>query len=149
MNDIIFSIGMTLEYVEKLVILKSYGHFRNNKTATASSLGISIRTLDNKLDKYKSDDAAYAERQAEDARKRNELLIRARGNPPNNIGIPYSPNLQASAPPQLQSPSNASRVHMESIANATAKPSVPLSERSEVQEVLPKLATSHGKNRAR
>lgn len=44
--------GQKLEDVEKEVILKAYRFFDNNKTKTASALGIAIRTLDNKLAKY-------------------------------------------------------------------------------------------------
>ena len=44
--------GRKLEDVEKEVILSAYRFYNENKTRTASSLGIAIRTLDNKLAKY-------------------------------------------------------------------------------------------------
>jgi transcriptional regulator with PAS, ATPase and Fis domain len=44
--------GMTLEDMEKQIILKAFRFFNKNKTQTAKSLGIAIRTLDAKLDKY-------------------------------------------------------------------------------------------------
>lgn len=44
--------GMSLEDVERDAILKAFEFFRGNKTQTANSLGIAIRTLDSKLDKY-------------------------------------------------------------------------------------------------
>lgn len=43
---------MTIEYVEKSAILQAYRHFRSNQTATASALGISVKTLYNKLNQY-------------------------------------------------------------------------------------------------
>ena len=52
----IFSPGMKLEDMERYCILKTFDHFQRNKTVTANALGICIRTLDNKLAKYKSDD---------------------------------------------------------------------------------------------
>ena len=44
--------GKTLDEVEKEVILVAYRFYQGNKTHTAASLGIAIRTLDNKLAKY-------------------------------------------------------------------------------------------------
>jgi DNA-binding NtrC family response regulator len=44
--------GVTLEEVEKQAILLALKFYQNNKTQTARSLGIAIRTLDAKLDKY-------------------------------------------------------------------------------------------------
>lgn len=44
--------GVTLDQVEKEVILKALSFYHGNKTVTARALGIAIRTLDNKLEKY-------------------------------------------------------------------------------------------------
>lgn len=44
--------GITLEEIEKQVILKAYSYFQNNKTKTAQSLDIAVRTLDAKIAKY-------------------------------------------------------------------------------------------------
>lgn len=49
---IIWQPGRTLDDIEKEVILKALGFYQGNKTHTARSLGIAIRTLDNKLAKY-------------------------------------------------------------------------------------------------
>lgn len=51
-ESVIWNLGMTLEDLEKKAILKCYSELRGNKTQTAKVLGISIRTLDAKLDKY-------------------------------------------------------------------------------------------------
>lgn len=45
--------NMTLRDVEKLAIVAALKHHYSNKTQTAQVLGISIRTLRNKLTKYK------------------------------------------------------------------------------------------------
>lgn len=50
--DIFWQPGMTLEDSEKAIILYELRRLSGNKTRTAQSLGIAIRTLDNKLDKY-------------------------------------------------------------------------------------------------
>lgn len=47
--------GLTLEEVEKQVILKALSFYKGNKTQTAQSLEISVRTLYEKLAKYKED----------------------------------------------------------------------------------------------
>ncbi len=46
--------GNTLEDVEKDAILKAFQYHNGNKTHTAKSLGISIRTLDAKIERYKN-----------------------------------------------------------------------------------------------
>ncbi len=82
MNDIIlWSPGVTLEAIEEQVILKAFSHFHKNKTATSNSLGISIRTLDAKLEKYQLESKKREERELEDRKKRDEILGRLRGKP--------------------------------------------------------------------
>jgi len=44
--------GRTLEEVERETIERAFRFYQGNKTQTAASLGIAIRTLDAKLDKY-------------------------------------------------------------------------------------------------
>jgi len=50
--------GMSLEDSEKIIIQRALQYFSWNKTKTAQSLGIAIRTLDNKLEKYAAEEAA-------------------------------------------------------------------------------------------
>jgi hypothetical protein len=152
-TTIIWSPGMSLESVEKLIIQEAYRFFRFNKTATASSLGIAVRTLDNKLDQYQTQDEAEKERQDAMERKRLDMLDRARGNPPNNVGIPYSPGV--TWPPaglQKQEPgvsSSTPGIRMESVVNATSKQAMPLSQRPEIQEMLPKHPAQGSKGKGR
>ena len=54
-SDIIWQPGVTLEEVEKAVIMRALHYHQNNKTQTAMALKIAIRTLDNKLAKYKAE----------------------------------------------------------------------------------------------
>ncbi len=51
-----FPIGMTLAELEKRFILETLAREKNNRTKTAQTLGISIRTLRNKLNIYHSKD---------------------------------------------------------------------------------------------
>lgn len=44
--------GVTLKELEKEAIKKALTFYKWNKTATAQSLGISVRTIDNKISKY-------------------------------------------------------------------------------------------------
>jgi hypothetical protein len=67
--------------MEKQIILAAFRHYRGNKTATANSLKIAIRTLDNKLEKYQQDDRE--EKAGQDARRieREEFIKAQRGQP--------------------------------------------------------------------
>jgi DNA-binding NtrC family response regulator len=47
-----FTIGTTVEDAEKALILRTLEHTRNNKTRAAEILGISLKTLHNKLKEY-------------------------------------------------------------------------------------------------
>jgi DNA-binding NtrC family response regulator len=52
MDAVRFSIGTTVEEAEKGLILRTLEHTRNNKTRAAEILGISLKTLHNKLKEY-------------------------------------------------------------------------------------------------
>jgi DNA-binding NtrC family response regulator len=49
-----FSVGTTVEEAEKGLIIKTLEHTKNNKTRAAEILGISLKTLHNKLKEYGS-----------------------------------------------------------------------------------------------
>ncbi len=53
--DLQIPIGTSLRAVEKELILKTLDHLNNNKTRTAQTLGISLKTLHNKLNLYKAE----------------------------------------------------------------------------------------------
>jgi DNA-binding NtrC family response regulator len=53
-DSVRFSIGTTVEEAEKGLILRTLEHTRNNKTRAAEILGISLKTLHNKLKEYGS-----------------------------------------------------------------------------------------------
>lgn len=113
MNQLVWTPGITLEEIEKQVIILAYKHFRCNKTTTANALGIAIRTLDNKLEKYDFESKAEIERERMDHIKRTDFLARQRGNVPNNIYGGYSPT-----PVVSQTVPTAIGVRTEPVANA-------------------------------
>jgi DNA-binding NtrC family response regulator len=53
------TIGTTVEEAEKNLILRTLEHTKNNKTRAAEILGISLKTLHNKLKEYGARDAAF------------------------------------------------------------------------------------------
>jgi DNA-binding NtrC family response regulator len=53
------TIGTTVEEAEKSLILRTLEHTKNNKTRAAEILGISLKTLHNKLKEYGARDAAF------------------------------------------------------------------------------------------
>lgn len=124
--------GLTLEAVEKMCIQQAFKFYRGNKTTTANSLGIAIRTLDNKLEKYESEDRdriLYVE--GERARQKAQLE-RARGN--GHFQIPSS------------IPGPHAGISVEPAAQVSDEQKMSLPEWKEVQKVLPRQA---GKNRYR
>lgn len=124
--------GMKLEVLEQIAIERAYVFFRKNKTATANSLGISIRTLDNKLEKY-SELASLENIQNEERKQdRENQLARARSG--------YTPQAVEGS---------GSGLRVESSSNFSAQQSLSVSERLEVQELLPRQAPSSGSNRRR
>jgi hypothetical protein len=138
-NEVLWSPGMSIAALEQLVIQKAYRFYRQNKTATANSLGISIRTLDNKLEKYELEAMAQKDRDAEEEQRRADFLARSRG---------IAPAQYDSATGKINSVGAHAGVHVQSIANATPQQSMPLPERKEVQSVLPTKATQSGTKRS-
>lgn len=140
MNGIIvWSPGVSLDGIEKQVILKAFEHYRKNKTATAGALGISIRTLDTKLDRYASEADAEKVRLEDSRAKREQQLAKHRGEVGNDFYAVPESNRGSTASRQV-----TAGVRMESPKNAPTKQAVPVPERGEVQEVLPKHASGSG-----
>lgn len=89
-----WSPGVTLAQVEKQVILKAFKHYGFNKTVTANALGISIRTLDGRLEAYAHEENEAQKVLAEKMKKEQEFQLRQRG-----IAIPpTSPIAQVQEP---------------------------------------------------
>lgn len=82
--------GMRIDRLERDVILAAFKFYHQNKTTTAASLGIAIRTLENKLEKYAKEDEAAKEAAEDRDRKRQEYLDRARGIKPAQWDTPAS-----------------------------------------------------------
>jgi len=129
-SQVMWSPGMKLEVLEKLCIEKAFRFYHNNKTATANSLGISIRTLDNKLEKYEMEGIENEASNTRRKQEREDHLRRARGEP-----VQYD----TAATPKLNTyvPKTKTRVGLQPIANASTQQPVSMQERAEVQEVLP------------
>jgi hypothetical protein len=132
---ILWSPGTTLEAVEKQVILMAFRHFRGEKTSTARALGIAIRTLDDRLDKYAEDGKKEKERQDNERIKHEEFLTRQRGQT-----LASSPHIPPSPDPRLR---------MESIANSAKEQALSVQEQQKVQTVLPKQVAESGSKKGR
>lgn len=101
MTEVIWSPGLSLESVERMVILKAYAFFKHNKSATASSLGIAIRTLDNKLERYDQELKNERDKLAREQGDREQFLLRQRGNVADNVGVRALPR-DMMLPPHLR-----------------------------------------------
>lgn len=71
--------GYTIDSVEREMITQALAFYQGNKTQTAQSLGIAVRTLDNKLAQYAKDDAATKARVDERNKRNAEQLNEMRG----------------------------------------------------------------------
>ena len=49
-----FRVGATVEEAERGLIMRTLEHTKNNKTKAAEILGISLKTLHNKLNEYRA-----------------------------------------------------------------------------------------------
>mgnify|MGYP000085381564 CR=1 FL=1 len=58
MSKVTWCSGMSLRTLEKKVILKCLKFHEGNKTKVAAELGVSLRTIDNKLKLYEKQDNA-------------------------------------------------------------------------------------------
>ena len=70
-RDVYWYPGLTLEDMEEQIIKKALAFYEGNKSATAHSLGIAIRTLDHKLQQYR--ERAPAPKYGEGLPKQKEL----------------------------------------------------------------------------
>ena len=174
MSDIIFASSGTLEQIEKQVIEMRFAQLRGNKSQTAVSLGISVRTLETRLEQYKNEGAIQDERKRQLDKEREEQLTRMRG--------PFAnPTLPGKSFEQLaQEARDAERIRdekreranyeverrsreraaiesghvsgptagmrLESAPKVSGQQSVPMPERPQVQEVLQRQTASSGKS---
>lgn len=144
-NTVTWAPGITLEEVEKQVILSALRFYRNNKTQTANVLGISVRTVDHKLEKYEADRINFEERARQSKLNDQETLARMRG-------VEFTRHNTVGSPTQIQPPpthSAATGVGVEPTQDIAPKQPVPVPKREEVQSVLPKQASGGSHHRRR
>lgn len=145
MNDIVWHPGMTLEDMEQAVIvraLKTYG----NKAVTAQRLGIAVRTLDARLEKYAADEKARKAKADEQRERDLQFLDKCRNGRDSRF---------ASRVPSPPAETKAAPVSPEAEAGDGAQPSsesppqqpVSLPQRQEVQGMPPAKAAAGGQRR--
>lgn len=139
----------TIADIEKQVILIRYRLYRGNKTQTAISLGISVRTLDTKLEEYEKDGQRFKANEEREARERKEQLDRARGiivDP--KTGRRSLLGSDTGAYQETNGESAAAGVDEKSSSESIPVHAVPLSKREETKVVLPPQVSAGG-NRGR
>lgn len=128
MKHVVWTPGMPLEQLEKQQIEAELEFRMRNKTATASVLGISVRTLDAKLERYENEREEQRIRDEQRRKKEEDFSRKSRGLPPL---------YETSTSPSSDKMETEQRIHVESSQELTTELSVPLPERKEVQTVLP------------
>ncbi len=151
MVNFIWQPGMTLASVEKQAILQAYRFYRSNKTATAQALGVSVKTIENKLNQYLTEDGATKDADKERRAKQDDWQRKSRFGHDGQFGRNPEPGATLDRFGQetgdglpAKSVDGASpRVRVESAQATSAQHAVSLSERKEVQGLpSPKTASS-------
>lgn len=159
--------GITLEEMEKNCILAAFRFYRENKTQTAGALGISIRTLDSKLEKYAADRKSEQDRTADRKRTDAETLARFRGpqltkqfstgsssqwahEPADGANAVGEENDGAGNEANGETgDATSSGVRVEPASKTGTEHPLPVSQRKEVQGVLPRHASANSGGKRR
>ena len=142
-----WSPGVTLEMIEKQVILNAFRFYRGNKTQTAISLGIAIRTLETKLERYEHDGKEQLEREQRDDAERAAILDKQRGiytDPKTGERRVYGSNTGVH-----ESANNTERLRSEPTTNTESLHNVSVQKRQEIPLVLPKVDAKNNTARRR
>lgn len=81
MSQVFWTPGMSIAEVERQIIKEAIVYFRGNKSLISKSLGISIRTLDTRMESIKAEEEAQRFRVEAQTREREIFLERSRGIP--------------------------------------------------------------------
>ncbi len=80
--------GTTIADLEKMAILDAMKFYEGRRNDAAEALGISVRTLYNKLEEYAKEDELKAERENQETLRRENWLREQRGQPLLEIDQP-------------------------------------------------------------
>lgn len=94
MSEVYWQPGVKISDVEKQVIIAAMKFYKENKTTAAASLGISVKTLYNKLDEYKVEDEEL-QRRTERVKSHQQASFLAIQS--QNRGLSVQPTTQAPA----------------------------------------------------
>ena len=130
--------GITLEEMEKQCILAAYKFYRGNKTQTSIALGIAIRTLDHKLERYEADRVRESERFDSDKYRKEVILARMRG-------VPYTGPIPTPKESAQGVPDASAGIHMEPAIDSPAQSAMPMPQREKVQSVPPRHSSQSSK----
>lgn len=135
--------GMTLDSIEKASIFAALKFYRGNVAQTALALGVSDKTIRNKVEKYESDEKLRADQDALYRIEQGRILDRMRG-------INVSPGQTTGVPPNEQKRFETSTgVHIQPSPPTPPKHEMSMPKRDEVQSVLPKHAAGGGHHKRR
>lgn len=155
--------GITLDEMEKNCILAAFRFYRSNKTHTAQALGIAIRTLETKLEKYEADSKRETQRIVDERTRQREINERMRGpeltrrfqlGGGDQIRTSVDEDgdeadHEASAEFTENGNGAGSGERVEPTLEAGTESPMPVPKRKEVQGVLQRQAPSHSKHRNR
>lgn len=90
-SDLIFwAPGVTLDAIERQVIIRAFDYYKKNMAATSRALNIDARTLKAKLAKYDLDEVEEKKREAQRRKEQDDFLARCRGQVPAGAQYDHS-----------------------------------------------------------
>lgn len=145
--------GITLDEMEKACILAAFRFYRGNKSQTAYSLKISVRTLEHKLEKYEADKLREDQQLELERAKHKEQLARMRGPELTRrfcVGASGGIDREGNAEDSEKSSQgiaekgngSSAGVHVEPTDEVEPQSAMPLPEPKKVQAVLSRQASS-------
>lgn len=135
--------GITLDSIERSTIMAALKFYRGNVAQTAIALGVTEKTIRNKVEKYEADEKLRADANAFQRIEQGRILDRMRGinvNEDQTRGVP--PNEQKSFEAN-------SGIQIQPLKEVPPKQSLPVPERKEVQGMLHKSASGSGHRKSR
>lgn len=143
MLEINWQPGQTLEELEKQAILMAFRFFRGNKTQTARSLDIAIRTLDQKLENYQNANKIKEEADAKHEEQRRQFQLKQRGI---SVEVGAGPSIGERQIAWAKSDQGGG---IQPVAEAPAKHEVPVPVGQKIQGVSLKSVTVSGQTKRR
>lgn len=94
MSDVTWQPGVTLEQIEKQVIQKALRFYQGNKEQTARALGVSTKTIFNKVQEYEGEVNGSVEIPSRDTTDNAQVETRVHAEPAKKVSKEHSVSMR-------------------------------------------------------